>query len=159
MDLRLSTPFINSTVNLIKAMTGIAVAAGATVSKKQTEFTSYGVASVITFAGQVKGRFVIDLEPELARAIIKSLIGEAEPELRDRLRLSCIAELNNIIAGDANTLLNNEYHLGLRLAPPIVCAGTNVVLATSQLESVAVDCQTAYGKIKLNIAFQGGLNL
>lgn len=157
MDIRLITPFINSTTSMIKEMTGIKVIDCSKPVAERSDLSSYGVASVITFAGKIKGRFVIDLEPALATRMISMLMGEENPALHDRIMLGCIAELNNIICGDANTVLNNQYSLGLRLAPPIVFTGTKAILATSKMESTTVNCRTAYGDFKLNIAFQGGV--
>jgi len=157
MDSRLVTPYIESTVQIIRQMTGIEVTEISEPMPGSGEILAYGVTSVIAFAGTIKGRLLIDFQPELAVHIIKNLMGEENPVLRDRLMLGCIAEMNNIIAGDANTLLNNEYGLGLRLAPPMVVTGKNMMLASSKVDSVTVLGRTDYGDFKLNIAFQGGL--
>jgi len=157
MDSRLITPYIESTVQIIRQMTGIEVTELSDPAPGSGELSAYGVTSVITFAGTIKGRLIIDFQPELALQIIKNLMGEENPPLRDRLMLGCIAEINNIIAGDANTLLNNQYGLGLRLAPPMVVTGGKMMLASSKVESVTVFGRTGYGDFKLNIAFQGVL--
>lgn len=157
MDVRLVEPFINSTAQIIKDMTGIEVTEDGDQHPEKSDLILYGVASVITFVGKIKGRFTIDFEPGLAKVIIEYLMDEEKPNIQDRLMLGCISEINNIIAGDANTLLNNRYGLGLRLAPPIVFSGKNIVLAASKLESVTASFKTAYGSFKLNVAFEGGL--
>lgn len=157
MDHRLVTPFIDSATNIIKEMTGVVLSDIGALTTEKSDLRSYGVTSVITFAGKIKGRFVIDLEPALAVIFMRVLMGEEAPVIKDRLMLGCISEINNIIAGDANTWLNNQYGLRLRLAPPIVFTGKKVILAASKLESVTVLCKTAPGAFQLNIAFQGGL--
>lgn len=157
MDARLVTPYVESTVQIIRQMAGIEVTEISEPTPGSGEVSAYGVTSVITFAGTIKGRLLIDFQPELAIYIMKTLMGEENPVLKDRLMLGCIAEINNIIAGDANTLLNNQYGLGLRLAPPMVVTGGKMTFASSKVESVTVLCRTGYGDFKLNIAFQGGL--
>ena len=157
MDDRLIEPYINSTRAIIKDMTGMEITEVSRAGTEDNEFVSYGVSSAITFSGKIKGRFVIDMTPDLAREMIFNMTGEKMDNVRDRLFLAGVSEMNNIIAGDANTFLNNHYSLSLRLAPPIVYTGKNITVATSRTESVTVECGTALGNFKLNIAFQGGV--
>jgi len=157
VDNRLIEPYINSTKTIINDMTGIEITQISEPITQNGEFVSYGVSSGITFSGKIKGRFFIDITPELARAMIFNMTGEKMDNIKGNLFLAGISEMNNIIVGDANTFLNNKYALSLRLAPPIVFAGENVIVATSKMESVTLECGTALGKFKLNIAFQGGL--
>jgi chemotaxis protein CheX len=157
MDKRLVEPYINSVRTILRDMTAIEITEINEVNTEQDEFASYGVSSAITFSGKIKGRFVIDITPDLARAMIFNMTGEKMDNVKDLLFLAGISEMNNTIAGDANTVLNNEYSLSLRLAPPIVFAGKNIMVATSKTESVTFEGTTKQGNFKLNIAFQGGL--
>lgn len=157
MDRRLIQPFIESTKTILHEMTGIKIIEVGEPKLDYGAMRSYGVSSAITFSGKIKGRFVIDMPPEVAKVILGNMMGEETMTIRDRLSLSGISEMNNIIAGDANTSLNNSYGLGLRLAPPIVFTGTNVMVASSNIECMSVDCITDVGQLKLNVAFQGGL--
>lgn len=156
MDNRLIEPYVNSSKNMLQDMTGISITKIGEPISDNGEFESYGVSSAISFSGRIKGRFVIDLSPELAKAIVSNMTGETMENLKDLLFLAGISELNNTIAGDANTYLNNTYALSLRLAPPIVYSGSNIIVASSNIETVSVLCDTEYGGMKLNIAFQGG---
>lgn len=159
MDQRLITPFIESANKIITEMTGITIDQVGAQEQEKPDQVSYGVASVITFAGKTKGRLIIDFEPELARAVIRNLLEDPDPSLKNPLKLGCISEMNNIIAGDANTVLNNQFGLGLRLAPPIVFSGNQMIVSTAKLDSVTVKCQTSFGGFKINIGFQGGVSL
>lgn len=157
MDTKLITPFVESAKAIINDMTGIAITNVGDFISAQSDFSSLGVASVITFSGKIKGRFILDLSPALALTMANRMTGESNTSIKDKLFLAGISEMNNIIAGDANTYLNNIYGLSLRLAPPIVFSGKNMMIAASKLESVSVDCGTSFGELKLNIAFQGGI--
>lgn len=156
MDNRLILPYMESTKNMLMDMTGIAVTSMSEAVTDTEDFKSLGVASAITFSGKMKGRFILDLSPELAKTIISKMLGEPMDNVRDRLFLSGISELNNTIAGDANTYLNNSYSFSLRLAPPIVFSGTGIMIASSRIESVTILCDTEAGQMKLNLAMQGG---
>ena len=157
MDSRLIQPFIESTKTILFEMTGIEITSVGDPIVDSSAMRSNGVSSAITFSGKLKGRFVIDMPPEMAKVVVGNMMGEPVDNVRDRLFLSGISEMNNIIAGDANTTLNNAYSLSLRLAPPIVFTGTNVMVASSNIECVTIECVTAVGHLKLNVAFQGGI--
>lgn len=157
MDEKLINPFVNSTKNVVKDMTGIEVIKTGEPMPESGDIVSYGVASIITFAGTIKGRLIIDIPTDLAIKMVGNMMGENFNNPKDKFFLSVISEMNNIIAGDANTLLNNTYSLGLRLAPPIVFTGNNMRIATSKIKSVTVICETNFAPFKINIAFQGGL--
>lgn len=157
MDLRLIEPFIKSTKNMIKEMTKIDVDIIGEPYADEGDMESFGVASIINFAGKMRGRFLIDITPELANEMVYSML-EEKLNSKDRLYVSTISEINNIISGDANTVLNNTYSLGLRLAPPIVFTGKNIIIAASRINSASILGNTKYGKIKLNIGFQEVLN-
>jgi chemotaxis protein CheX len=157
MDLELVEPFIRSTKEIVKQMADIDLELNGLPDIGEGEVLSYGVASVINFSGKIKGRFVIDMEPGLALTIAGNMLGEECRETKDRMLLAAISEMNNIIVGDANTNINNKYSLGLRLATPIVLAGKNIIIATPQISFAALVGKTAYGNIRLNIGYQGGV--
>jgi len=155
MKKELIIPFIKSTQTIFIQMTDIKINKIQEPVIKTETIESYGVTSVITFAGKIKGRFIIDIEPSLAMKMISNLLGEEVTTIKDRMCLAAISEMNNIIAGDANTTLNNTFKLGLRLAPPIVFTGKNMAISASDLESQSFLCETDFGKFKINIAFEG----
>lgn len=92
----------------------------------------------------------------MALAIAKSITGTDYDSVKEYLVLASIQELNNIIAGDGITKLNNQYTLGLRLAPPIVFTGKDTVISIPKIEPASIDCVTTYGKLKVNLAFEEG---
>ncbi|WP_010243836.1 chemotaxis protein CheX [Acetivibrio cellulolyticus] len=157
MDKRLSDPFFSSTREIIKQMADIDININEVQEIDNSEIVSYGVASIINFSGKIKGRFMIDLEADLALKIAGNILGEPCTNLKNRIFVAAISELNNVIAGDANTYINNNYSLDLRLATPVVYSGKNIVIVTSKIISTTLLCSTVYGKMKLNVGFQGGL--
>ncbi len=140
-------------------MTGIDIVKMSVPTEQVGEVDSMGVCTTITFAGKCKGRFMIDMPPELALAMVSNMSGEKMDSIKYKLFLAGIAEMNNIIAGDANTVLNNQYALGLRLAPPIVFTGKNMIVATAKMDAVFIEASTELGPIKINIAFEGGIEV
>lgn len=155
---KLMDVFVNSTESILKEMADIDIIKKSPPFTIEEDFNSLGVSSTITFAGNnsTKGRFIIDISESLTLEIVKNILSQNVYNIKERLALSCISEMNNTIAGDANTYINNNFKLGLRLAPPIVFAGKNIKVANAKLESVNVVCETSFGNMNVNIGFTGG---
>jgi chemotaxis protein CheX len=154
---KLVLPFAKSVRDMIQQMANIEVGLEGDFHDEHEELISLGVASVISFAGKIKGRLVLDMEPALALAFAGKLNGRNYPSEREVMVLMSVSELNNIVAGDANTYLNNQFHLSLRLAPPVVFAGNQAIIHTPRIPSSSLFCQTQYGKLKVNVGFEGSV--
>ena len=157
MDIRLVEPFINSTESIIKQMTGINILAVEEPLFEEHNLSALGITSIINFGGIIKGRFVIDINSELAVKMTSNILMEDISSIKDRNCLAAISEMSNIIAGDANTFINNKYNLSLRLTPPISFIGEQLTISTSKIDSFTVIFKTELGVFKINIAFQGGM--
>lgn len=157
MDKRLEEPYITSARKVIKQILDIDIEECNTKDSDNGEIISYGVGAIVNFTGKIKGRFMIDLEPGLAFLTASKIIGKTCNDLKDRAFIAAVAELNNIIALEANKYINTTYSLDLRLAAPVAYTGRSIILLTPKVFSSSLSYKTAYGKIKLNIGFQGGL--
>ncbi|MBM7866075.1 chemotaxis protein CheX [Heliobacterium gestii] len=152
MDQRMTKPFSDAVVNIFRQMADIDVEIESGPAQDSDEIRSLGVTSILTFAGKVKGRFLLDLDSDLALHVAKTLIGGEYDSVKDHMVLASVSEMNNIISGNAITQLNNEYSLSLRLAPPIVFAGNDVIIAIPKIASISVNFKTAHGRLKASMA-------
>jgi chemotaxis protein CheX len=153
----LTTPFLQSTQNMIEQMSGITVTPEGGFYEEESEIVSLGIATLVSFAGKMKGRLLIDMEPSLAIAFASKVNDESYKSDHDYMVLMSVAELNNIVAGDANTVINNQFQLNLRLAPPVIIAGVGSLIRIPKIASMSANCTTPQGKLKVNIAFEGSL--
>ncbi len=154
---QLVLPFAKSLQDMIQQMANIEVALEGNFYDEKEELISLGVTSIISFAGKIRGRLVLDMESALALAFAGEVNGRNFTSEHELMVLMSISELNNIVAGDANTYLNNQFHLSLRLAPPFVFAGKNTIIQTPKIPSSSIYCKTQYGKIKVNVGFEGSV--
>lgn len=154
---QLVLPFAKSVQDMIQQMAGIEVTMEGNFYDEKEELISLGVSSVISFAGKIRGRLVLDMESVLALAFANKINSRNYTSEREIMVLMSISELNNIVAGDANTYLNNQFQLGLRLAPPFVFVGKNAIIQTPRIPSYSINCKTQYGKLKVNIGFEGSV--
>jgi chemotaxis protein CheX len=157
MDTRLYDPFENSVKDIFMQMAGIEISLQDGFYPEIDEITSYGVSSIISFVGKIKGRLLLDMEKSLALAIAKNITGTEYTSTNEYMVLASISELNNIISGDGITQLNNLYSLSLRLAPPIVFSGKDAVICIPKISSVSLNCMTPFGNLKVNAAFERSL--
>jgi chemotaxis protein CheX len=151
---QLYEPFINSVKKILLDMANMEVVIKGAFSDESEEIATYGVTSVINYTGKVKGRFMIDMEPGLALALAQNVNGIYYDSVKDSMVLATISEMNNIIAGHAVSTLNNLYSLGLWLSPPYVFSGKDIVVCIPKIPSASIDCQTKYGRLKVNVAFE-----
>lgn len=156
MDDQLRKPFLESTKEMIRQMASLEIEEQGDFIKQTTDINSYGVATLVSFVGKVKGRLLLDMESDVASEIVKQVMGEDVRDPRDPTYMGMIAELNNIVGGDAITRLNNEMSLGLRLASPAVFTGKDVVISIPKIQSSTIECDTKNGKLRINIAFEKG---
>ena len=156
MDEKLYKPLCISVEEIIKEMSDIDLVGMDSIEEERHELTSMGVSSIITFAGARKGRLLLDMEPGLALSMAGAVLGEEYGDVKDPMVLSLVAEVNNIISGNAITGINNELLMDLRLAPPVVFAGRDVVISIPRLRSLSSWGETEYGRIRINIAWEGG---
>lgn len=157
MDKRLEKPYFSSARDTIKEIVGIDIEECEDEDLDNGEIISYGVGSIINFTGKIKGRFMIDLEPDLAFITASKILNKACDNLKDKEFIAAVAKMNYLIATNANNYINNSYSLELRLATPVAYTGKRVILLTPKVFSSTLAFKTTYGKIKMNIGFQGGL--
>lgn len=121
--------------------------------KINEEKTSRGVSVVMGVIGKYSGRMLLDMSVETARNLAGHLI--KEEKLNMDLTVNVIAEISNVIAGNACSMLNKMNSLyGFRVAPPTVVYGDSIKISRAELTTVSsVTAETPFGDIYLNIGF------
>lgn len=122
-------------------------------TKVNNEKQSRGFSIVMGIIGKYGGRMLLDMSNETARKIAGYLI--KEEELNNDLIVNVIAEISNIIAGNACSMINKTNNLfGFRVAPPTAVYGESIKISRAELSSVtSVIAETTFGEIYMNIGF------
>jgi chemotaxis protein CheX len=156
LDEELLKPYLDSVKEILQMMAGVQVFSHSITPVEKAEILSYGVSSILTFSGGIfTGRIVLDLPPEVALKIANSLLGENFTSPRERMVLASICEINNTIAGNANTVINNKTGLSLRLSPPYVLTGERLVFASTKSKSVSVMFKANIGFFRMYLTLKG----
>ena len=122
-------------------------------TKVNDEKQSRGFSIVMGIIGRYGGRMLLDMSNETAKKIAGYLI--KEEELNNDLIVNVIAEISNIIAGNACSMINKTNSLfGFRVAPPTAVYGESIKISRAELSTVtSAVAETTFGEIYMSIGF------
>jgi chemotaxis protein CheX len=108
-----------------------------------------GVAAVVEIKGDIEGRVIMDLSPEVALSVASKLAG-TELVSSDSLVRETVCELANMLIGNSVTLLNDQgFHF--KVFPPEIHLNDVGMGGSADSEALVICVETACGKIYLNI--------
>ena len=109
-----------------------------------------GVAALIAIKGDIKGRVILDLSPEVAMKVASQLAGE-EIEASEQVVKETVCELANMVIGNSVTLLNDQgFHF--KVFPPEIHMNDEGLGGSADTEALVICIETPCGEIYLNIA-------
>ncbi|MDR3587629.1 MAG: response regulator [Desulfosporosinus sp.] len=124
----------------------------------ETKYVSQGMTTVIGIIGRHSGSMIMDLSAEAANKMVEVLL--RRPSKNREEVLAMVAELANIVAGVACSMLNKmDKRYSLRVSPPSVFCSTDSELTSPSLKIQATYAQTTFGAIFLGIGFKKGSKL
>jgi CheY-specific phosphatase CheX len=116
------------------------------------EYISKGLAAVVGITGGFSGQMTVNL-PQSAADMLAFTILKKKPENGEEIT-AILAEFANIVAGNACSELNKkEKALKLRVIPPTVLAGENMVVIPPGFITRTAVGDSIFGKIILNVGF------
>jgi DNA-binding NarL/FixJ family response regulator len=119
------------------------------------EYESKGMTVIVGIIGEFSGRMLLDFTQDTASALAAAMFKRAAGN-NDQI-IAVLGEFANIVAGNACSVLNNANKaLGLRIAPPSVLYGNNIVISAPDFKTNTAIADTSYGEIMLNIGFKKG---
>jgi chemotaxis protein CheX len=142
-------PFVESAYSVLQEVLQSEIQRGE-LYLKATSQPVLGVAAIIGLTGDVEGRVLLDMGVETAHAIASAMNGE-ELESFDELAKATIAELANMITGQAVTKLH-DIGFNFDLSPPSLITGDNMVVTDAGVEALIVPLELAQGKLEINVA-------
>lgn len=143
--------FVDSTILLFKELVGPSVDVSS-ISMKASPVAGREVMAIIGLAGEAQGRVIFDMDLFTAVQLAGHMIGEPSPGLTPLVR-SSIAELASMAIGSAISKINDQG-TRLRMSPPTVITGANLVTYDQCFETLVAPITTAYGEVRVNITIQ-----
>ena len=118
-------------------------------------YKSAGVTVIIGIIGAFSGRMLLDFSKETAHALTAAIFRK-EPKSNDEVA-AALGEFSNIVAGNACSILNRKNQaLGLRVAPPSVLSGEEVVISSPDFDTTTAIAETDFGQLLMNAGFTKG---
>jgi len=109
-----------------------------------------GVAALIAIKGDIEGRVILDLSPEVAMKVASVLAG-SEVETSDQVVRETVCEMANMVIGNSVTLLNDQgFHF--KVFPPEIHIDEKGLAGSADTEALVICIETPCGNIYLNIA-------
>ncbi|MBU5592764.1 response regulator [Clostridium sp. MSJ-4] len=117
--------------------------------------SSRGISVVVGIIGNYSGRMILDLSQETAHNMAKVMLRREPKSLEETLNI--IGEVANIISGNACSMINRKNKVfGLRVAPPTIFYGKCLNISQAMIEGLAVEIDTDFGQVYINIGFKRG---
>lgn len=109
-----------------------------------------GVAALIVIKGDIEGRIILDLAPEVALKVAAILTGGEVTDNEQTVR-ETVCELANMVIGNSVTLLNDQGYR-FKVFPPEIHMNDEGLAGSHDTEAMVLPIETACGNIFLNIA-------
>jgi chemotaxis protein CheX len=143
--------FVDSTSQLFRELVGPEVQMPS-ISMRANPVAEREVMSIIGIAGEAHGRVIFDMDSTTAMSLAGHMIGEDPAGLTPLVR-SSIAELSSMAIGRAISIINDQG-TRLRMSPPTVITGANLVSYDQCFETLFAPITTAFGEVGVNVTLQ-----
>src|SRR5215467_8802374 len=151
MRMELIQPFINAADAVFAESLNGSTKIG-DLSMEEDTYRRKGVAAVIAIKGDIEGRVILDLSPEVAVKVASVLAG-TEVEASEQVVRETVCELANMVIGNSVTLLNDQgFHF--KVFPPEIHMNDAGLAGSADTEALVICIETTCGNIYLNIAMR-----
>jgi len=149
MRMELIQPFINAAdavfAESLQAPTKIVG-----LEMDQEAYRRKGVAALIAIRGDIEGRVILDLSPEVALKVASQLAG-TEVAASEQVVRETVCEMANMVIGNSVTLLNDQgFHF--KVFPPEIHMDETGLTSSADTEALVICIETPCGNVYLNIA-------
>lgn len=149
MRMELIQPFINAAdavfAESLQAPTKIV-----DLSMEEDTYRRKGVAALIAIKGDIEGRVILDLAPEVAIRVASTLAGSPVTESEQVVR-ETVCELANMVIGNSVTLLN-DAGFRFKVFPPEIHMSESGLSGNVETEAMVICIETPCGQVYLNIS-------
>ncbi|WP_295161886.1 chemotaxis protein CheX [uncultured Brachyspira sp.] len=111
-----------------------------------------GIIGIVSLSEDIVGHFIIDMEIETAKKIV-SIMNDSEVKDIDKMSLSTVQELVNLVAGLAVTKLE-AYGYDVHISPPVIMKSKNLEVSISDSEFLHIKLDTSIGDFNILVAVE-----
>jgi len=116
----------------------------------QEAYRRKGVAALIAIKGDIEGRVILDLSPEVALKVASQLAG-TQVVASEQVVRETVCEMANMVIGNSVTLLNDQgFHF--KVFPPEIHMDETGLAGSADTEALVICIETPCGNVYVNIA-------
>lgn len=142
-------PFVAAAAEVLRAEAGVDVKRG-NLALESTAITLTEVAALVSLIGQIEGVVVFAMSESMCLALVSRMLGQNYEQL-DELALSGVAELGNVISGQAATKLSKAGYQ-VSISVPTIIMGQGATIATVGSQRLVVPLETELGTMQIHLA-------
>lgn len=152
MKVEYVSPFAEAARSCFSSLVGVEAERGALSARPQL-FTTQQVNIVCGITGSVEGLVIYGMSTVTADKIASLMIG-APIVTFDALAASAIAELGNMISGNAASILATAGYAA-DITPPTIIRGTNVKISTLNIPALVIPLELPeIGRFEVNVSLK-----
>lgn len=149
MKVEYINPFIESAMEILRQTTQMNIERGAPrVDHGQTETPDLSV--VLGIVGDMQGQIIYGIGSQTAKGIVGRMMGGVEITELDELGMSAIAELGNMITGNATGRFE-KMAVAMDISPPTVLTGQGVRITWPLHRALVVPLETEVGTVTISV--------
>ena len=152
MKMELIQPFINAA----DAVLSETLACPINISDITMDEESYrrrATAAMIEISGDIEGHVIFDVEDTTAVKVARNIAGMDDLECDPQIIRETVAELANLVIGNAVTTLNDQG-FRFKVHPPIEHAGAQGFHPSEDVEALVMDFASPVGNVFMNVAMR-----
>lgn len=153
MDAKYVSPFSEALCEVLSGFGVQGVRRGGISLKKNLE-VGEEVTAIIGLTGGVRGNVACGMSEDAARKLVSCMMMGMPVQGLDEMAQSALAELLNMVSGQAGRKLPSEGGV-IDLSPPTLIMGKNVAMRLSAVPALAVEILMEGGRLELNVAIEG----
>ncbi|HLK59276.1 MAG TPA: chemotaxis protein CheX [Chthonomonadaceae bacterium] len=151
MKVQYINPFVNAAFSVIEMVMGGQAEKGS-LAMRPTFFTSQQCNVITGVTGKIEGQVIYGMSLVTADQIASLMLGQPVRTF-DQLAASAIAELANMITGNAMALLSEAGYV-CDITPPSIVRGTNVKISMLNVPSLVIPIKIEAGEIEMTVCLQ-----
>ena len=153
MNVKFLNPFLEATVEVVKAETGYELSRG-DLKLEEKPYATGEVTTIIAMVGGVEGNVFISMSRDTAIKLASKMMSENLDDF-DGLAQSGIAELGNVITGRASVKLSVTGYEAT-ISPPTMLLGAGGIISTLDFHRLVVPFTAECGVITIHLALREG---
>ena len=152
MRMELIQPFINAADAVLSETLACPVTIS-DISMNEEAYQRRANAVLIEISGDIEGRVIFDVEDDAAMKVACTITGSSELDHDPQIIRETIAELANLVIGNAVTTLNYQG-FRFKVHPPVEHPAQQGFRGSEDTEALVMDFGSPSGSVCLNVAMR-----